>query len=46
MLDYAGGLARQSSRFTQSSASALNGPIGPHRRWCWQRASWTSQGRP
>jgi WS/DGAT/MGAT family acyltransferase len=39
MLDYAGGLARQLSRFTQSSASALNGPIGPHRRWCWQRAS-------
>ncbi|MEO5878506.1 MAG: wax ester/triacylglycerol synthase family O-acyltransferase, partial [Streptosporangiaceae bacterium] len=39
VLDYAGGLVRQLSRFTQNSASVLNGPLGPHRRWCWQRAS-------
>ncbi|MCD0451084.1 wax ester/triacylglycerol synthase family O-acyltransferase [Actinocorallia sp. API 0066] len=35
VVDYAGGLARQLSRFTRASASVLNGPIGPHRRWCW-----------
>lgn len=35
MIDYAGGLVRQLSRFAQNSASVLNGPIGPHRRWSW-----------
>ncbi len=35
LLDYAGGVARQASRFTRRSASVLNGPIGPHRRWPW-----------
>jgi diacylglycerol O-acyltransferase len=32
---FAGGLTRSVARFTQPSASSLNGPIGPHRRWCW-----------
>ncbi|WP_460307941.1 WS/DGAT/MGAT family O-acyltransferase [Actinocorallia aurea] len=39
IVDYAGGLARQLYRFTRASASVLNGPIGPHRRWCWADAS-------
>ncbi|WP_211359571.1 WS/DGAT/MGAT family O-acyltransferase [Actinocorallia herbida] len=39
IVDYAGGLARQLSRFTRASASVLNGPIGPHRRWYWADAT-------
>ncbi|MDX6744718.1 wax ester/triacylglycerol synthase family O-acyltransferase [Actinocorallia sp. A-T 12471] len=39
LVDYAGGLARQLSRFARASASVLNGPIGPHRRWYWADAS-------
>ncbi|MEO3783237.1 wax ester/triacylglycerol synthase family O-acyltransferase [Actinocorallia sp. B10E7] len=38
LLDYAGGVVRQLSRFTRRSASVLNGPIGPHRRWSWVSA--------
>lgn len=33
--DFASGLSRTTARFAQSSARSLNGPIGPHRRWCW-----------
>ncbi|WP_344839552.1 wax ester/triacylglycerol synthase family O-acyltransferase [Actinocorallia longicatena] len=39
MLDYAGGLVRQLARFGADSASVLNGPIGPHRRWLWVEAT-------
>lgn len=35
LLDYASGVTRQVGRFTRKSASVLNGPIGPHRRWSW-----------
>ncbi|WP_051711789.1 WS/DGAT/MGAT family O-acyltransferase [Spirillospora albida] len=34
--DFALGLGRTTARFTTPSAGSLNGPIGPHRRWCWQ----------
>src|SRR5581483_5739318 len=30
---------RSVGRFLQSSEGGLNGPIGPHRRWCWATAS-------
>jgi WS/DGAT/MGAT family acyltransferase len=33
---FALGLSRTTARFTRPSAGSLNGPIGPHRRWCWQ----------
>jgi WS/DGAT/MGAT family acyltransferase len=33
---FALGLTRTTARFTRPSAGSLNGPIGPHRRWCWQ----------
>ncbi|MCW2904318.1 MAG: acyltransferase [Streptosporangiaceae bacterium] len=33
--EFAGGLSRSVARFVRPSASSLNGPIGPHRRWCW-----------
>ncbi|GAA2425153.1 wax ester/triacylglycerol synthase family O-acyltransferase [Actinomadura vinacea] len=36
---FALGLARATARFTRPSAGSLNGPIGPHRRWCWQRVA-------
>ncbi|WP_344449265.1 wax ester/triacylglycerol synthase family O-acyltransferase [Actinocorallia aurantiaca] len=35
LLDYVGGVTRQLARFTRRSASVLNGPLGPHRRWEW-----------
>jgi diacylglycerol O-acyltransferase len=35
--DFALGLSRVAGRFTHPSAGSLNGPIGPHRRWCWQQ---------
>ncbi len=35
LLGQVGGVARQLARFSQPSASVLNGPIGPHRRWSW-----------
>ncbi|MQY02612.1 WS/DGAT/MGAT family O-acyltransferase [Actinomadura macrotermitis] len=34
--DFALGLSRATARFARPSAGTLNGPIGPHRRWCWQ----------
>ncbi|MBO2446390.1 wax ester/triacylglycerol synthase family O-acyltransferase [Actinomadura barringtoniae] len=37
--DFAMGLSRVAGRFTHPSAGSLNGPIGPHRRWCWQQLS-------
>ena len=37
MRSFAGGLIRSAARFVNPSAGALNGPIGPHRRWCWVR---------
>ncbi|GAA1557300.1 wax ester/triacylglycerol synthase family O-acyltransferase [Actinomadura kijaniata] len=36
--DFALGLTRTTARFASPSAGSLNGPIGPHRRWCWQQA--------
>ncbi|KAB2345525.1 WS/DGAT/MGAT family O-acyltransferase [Actinomadura rudentiformis] len=35
--DFALGLSRATARFIHPSAGSLNGPIGPHRRWCWQQ---------
>lgn len=35
--DFAAGLRRAAARFARPSAGSLNGPIGPHRRWCWQQ---------
>jgi diacylglycerol O-acyltransferase len=32
---FAAGLSRALGRFLSPSAASLNGPIGPHRRWCW-----------
>jgi diacylglycerol O-acyltransferase len=32
---FAAGLSRALGRFLSPSAATLNGPIGPHRRWCW-----------
>jgi diacylglycerol O-acyltransferase / wax synthase len=36
---FAGGLARSARRLAVPSASCLNGPIGPGRRWAWTTAS-------
>jgi WS/DGAT/MGAT family acyltransferase len=36
---FAAGLGRSIGRMMQSSASSLNGPICPHRRWQWVTAS-------
>jgi len=33
------GLTGSARRLTAPSASSLNGPIGPHRRWAWTTAS-------
>lgn len=33
---FALGAGRATARFTRPAAGSLNGPIGPHRRWCWQ----------
>ncbi|MBW8480729.1 WS/DGAT/MGAT family O-acyltransferase [Actinomadura parmotrematis] len=33
---FAAGFGRSTARFVRPSAGGLNGPIGPHRRWCWQ----------
>jgi WS/DGAT/MGAT family acyltransferase len=33
------GLTRSAKRLTEPSASSLNGPISPHRRWIWTTAS-------
>ena len=38
-LSYGIGLARGARRLAARSASCLNGPIGPHRRWAWTTAS-------
>jgi diacylglycerol O-acyltransferase len=35
----AGTLVRSLSEWTKRSATSLNGPIGPHRRWSWAEAS-------
>jgi diacylglycerol O-acyltransferase len=35
----AGTLVRSLSQWTKRSATSLNGPIGPHRRWSWAEAS-------
>ncbi|MFC6881233.1 MULTISPECIES: WS/DGAT/MGAT family O-acyltransferase [Actinomadura] len=35
--EFALGLSRTTARFASPSAGSLNGPIGPHRRWCWQQ---------
>ncbi|MCW2914535.1 MAG: wax ester/triacylglycerol synthase family O-acyltransferase [Actinomycetia bacterium] len=32
---FVAGLTRTLGRFLSPSAASLNGPIGPHRRWCW-----------
>jgi hypothetical protein len=32
---FVAGLTRTLGRFLSPSAGSLNGPIGPHRRWCW-----------
>jgi WS/DGAT/MGAT family acyltransferase len=36
---FTGGLARSARRLAVPSASCLNGPIGPGRRWAWTTAS-------
>ncbi|MCP2338709.1 WS/DGAT/MGAT family O-acyltransferase [Actinomadura rupiterrae] len=33
---FALGAGRATARFARPAAASLNGPIGPHRRWCWQ----------
>jgi WS/DGAT/MGAT family acyltransferase len=38
LVGFAAGLARSAARLLQPSAGSLNGPIGPHRRWCWATA--------
>ncbi|MFC4906640.1 WS/DGAT/MGAT family O-acyltransferase [Actinomadura gamaensis] len=35
---FALGAGRATARFARPAAGSLNGPIGPHRRWCWQTA--------
>jgi diacylglycerol O-acyltransferase / wax synthase len=39
LVAFARGLAGSARRLTAPSASCLNGPIGPHRRWVWTTAS-------
>jgi len=36
--DAAGGLLRMRSVLRPPPPSSLNGPLGPHRRWCWAQA--------
>jgi len=36
--DTARGLIRMRGVISPTPASSLNGPLGPHRRWCWARA--------
>lgn len=38
ILEYGRGLAAGARRLTVPSASSLNGPIGPNRRWAWAAA--------
>jgi len=38
VVGFAAGLARSVGRLMQPSHGGLNGPIGPHRRWCWATA--------
>jgi diacylglycerol O-acyltransferase / wax synthase len=38
-LDYGRGLGASAARLAEPSASFLNGPIGPRRRWTWTTAS-------
>jgi WS/DGAT/MGAT family acyltransferase len=39
LLRFGRGLGGSALRLTAPSASSLNGPIGPHRRWAWTTAS-------
>jgi diacylglycerol O-acyltransferase / wax synthase len=39
VLGFSRGLTGSARRLTAPSASSLNGPIGPHRRWAWTTAS-------
>ena len=39
MLRFGRGLAGSARRLAVPAASSLNGPVGPHRRWCWVRLS-------
>jgi diacylglycerol O-acyltransferase / wax synthase len=39
--DFGRGLTASARRLAEPSASSLNGPIGPHRRWTWTTASLT-----
>jgi diacylglycerol O-acyltransferase len=39
LLGFGRGLTGSARRFTAPSASSLNGPISPHRRWAWTMAS-------
>ena len=41
MLQFGRGLTGSARRLAVPSASSLNGPIGPHRRWTWTTASLT-----
>jgi diacylglycerol O-acyltransferase len=39
LLEFGRGLTDSAQRLAVPSASSLNGPIGPHRRWAWATAS-------
>ena len=39
LMRFSRGLSGSALRLTAPSASSLNGPIGPHRRWVWTTAS-------
>ncbi len=39
LADFGRGLTGSARRLAKPSASSLNGPIGPHRRWTWATAS-------
>jgi diacylglycerol O-acyltransferase / wax synthase len=39
LLEFGRGLTGSARRLAAPSASSLNGPIGPHRRWAWTTAS-------
>jgi WS/DGAT/MGAT family acyltransferase len=39
LLDYGRGLSHSARQLAEPSATFLNGPIGPHRRWAWTTAS-------
>ncbi len=45
IIDFGRGLTGSARRLTEPSASSLNGPISPHRRWTWTTAKFSDVRR-